>query len=227
VPGGLDAESQRQDMEGNTAMSTATEQGTKVTTFTVKSEGLTEALKGAAAIAAGPDLPSLNVVSISLKEGNMVLTSTDRFRMVEGSIPLEDETGSEEEKGGGDSSILVRVADVKRIIDLLPKRGAWPVIFSRVGDMLSVAVGGDSLTVSLSGDRFPENAHIWATTEGQPVPLEKIGVTPGLMGGFEKVVGKKVALSWTFYGQQKPMRSDYSGGKVTWRLLLMPARVRD
>lgn len=210
-------------MEGNNVMSTATEQGQKVQTFTVKSQPLAELLKGAAAIAGGPDLPALNAVSISIKEGKLVATSTDRYRMAEGSISLESDSESQDEKGGGES-LLVRVSDVKRIIDLLPKRGAWPVIFSRVGDMLSVAVGGDSLTVTLSADRFPESAHIWATTEGQPVPLDRIGVTPGLMGGFEKVAGKKVALVWTFYGERKPMRSDYSGGAVAWRLLLMPAK---
>lgn len=210
-------------MEGNNVMSTATEQGQKVQTFTVKSQPLAELLKGAAAIAGGPDLPALNAVSISIREGKLVATSTDRYRMAEGSISLESDSESQDEKGGGES-LLVRVSDVKRIVDLLPKRGAWPVIFSRVGDMLSVAVGGDSLTVTLSADKFPESAHIWATTEGQPVPLDRIGVTPGLMGGFEKVTGKKVALVWTFYGERKPMRSDYSGGAVAWRLLLMPAK---
>ena len=204
-------------------MSTATEQGQKVTTFTVKSQALAELLKGVTAVAGGPDLPALNAASISLRDGRVVATSTDRYRMAEGSIPLDSEPGRREEEGEGEN-LLVRVADVKRIIDLLPKRGAWPVIFSRVGDMLSVAVGGDSLTVTLSADRFPESAHIWATTEGQPVPLDRIGVTPGLMGGFEKVVGKKVALVWTFFGERKPMRSDYSGGAVAWRLLLMPAK---
>lgn len=204
-------------------MSTATEQGQKVQTFTVKSQPLAELLKGAVAVTGGPDLPALNAVSISLKDGRMVATATDRYRMAEGSIPLENEPGSEEDKGEG-GNLLVRVADVKRIVDLLPKRGAWPVIFSRVSDVLSVAVGGDSLTVTLSADKFPESAHIWATTEGQPVPLDRIGVTPGLMGGFEKVVGKKVAITWTFHGERKPMRSDYSGGDVAWRLLLMPAK---
>lgn len=210
-------------MEGNNVMNTATEQGQKVQTFTVKSQALADLLKGAAAVAGGPDLPALNTVALSVKDGNLLATATDRYRMAEGTISLESEPEGQDEKREGEN-LLVRVADVKRIVDLLPKRGAWPVIFSRVGDMLSVAVGGDSLTVTLSADKFPESAHIWATTEGQPVPLDRIGVTPGLMGGFEKVVGKKVAITWTFYGERKPMRSDYSGGAVAWRLLLMPAK---
>lgn len=210
-------------MEGNNVMNTATEQGQKVQTFTVKSQALADLLKGAAAVAGGPDLPALNTVALSVKDGNLLATATDRYRMAEGTISLESESEGQDEKREGEN-LLVRVADVKRIVDLLPKRGAWPVIFSRVGDMLSVAVGGDSLTVTLSADKFPESAHIWATTEGQPVPLDRIGVTPGLMGGFEKVVGKKVAITWTFYGERKPMRSDYSGGAVAWRLLLMPAK---
>jgi len=186
-----------------------------VKSATVSSEALAELLTGAATHAhKGEDLPTLIAVQLWASEGKIYAAATDRYRLIEGV-----------KEGEGDlDPVLIRLADVKRIIALVKgekRRFPVPVTINASGGLVSVAIGGDSLTLNAYDGTFPPYTHLFPS--GESVPLAAINFNPALFADYAKIAGKNQPVGVRFYGEGKPMGIELGEG---WRSLLMPMRKR-
>jgi len=201
-------------------MSTITEK--KADTLTVSAESVRELLAGAATQAhTKEDLPALNCVKIYSESGRLYAVATDRYRLIEGSIEGEGDLGE----------TILRLADIKRILDLLKAKSLdrMPVTINRVGDLVSVAVAGDSLTARVWDCNYPPHAQLFQA--GDPVAVDKITFNPAFFADYakvEKLAGRKgsAGVTVSFYGERKPIGVTLHGDKVSWRALLMPMRTQ-
>jgi len=201
-------------------VSTITEK--KADTLTVSAESVRELLAGAATQAhTKEDLPALNCVKIYSESGRLYAVATDRYRLIEGSVESEGELGE----------TILRLADIKRILDLLKAKSLdrMPVTINRVGDLVSVAVAGDSLTARVWDCYYPPDAQLFQA--GDPVAVDKITFNPAFFADYarvEKLAGRKGSSGVTvsFYGERKPIGIHLNGEKVAWRALLMPMRTQ-
>lgn len=199
-------------------MSTITE--TSTDTLTVSAESVRELLAGAATQAhAKEDLPALNAVKIYTEGGRLYAVATDRYRLIEGSVEIE----------GSLAVTVLRLADIKRILDLLKAKSLdrMPVTINRVGDLVSVAVAGDSLTARTWDCNYPPHAHLFEA--GDPVAVDSITFNPAIFADYakiEKLAGAKrsAGVTVSFYGDRKPIGIQLHGEKVAWRALLMPMK---
>jgi len=206
--------------EREKAMSTITEK--KADTLTVSAESVRELLAGAATQAhTKEDLPALNCVKIYSESGRLYAVATDRYRLIEGSVESEGELGE----------TILRLADIKRILDLLKAKSLdrMPVTINRVGDLVSVAVAGDSLTARTWDCNYPPHAQLFQA--GDPVAVDKITFNPAFFADYakvEKLAGRKgsAGVTVSFYGERKPIGIHLNGEKVAWRALLMPMRTQ-
>lgn len=167
----------------------------------------------------GEDFPTLNAVRVWTSEGRLYAAATDRYRLIEGYCDIVKEGEGEEEL----APTLIRLADIKRILSLIPAKGrpAFNVTISRAGDMVSVAYGSDSLTLTAWENNFPPYEHLFPT--GETVPLPGIMFNPALFADYAKIAGKGQPVGVRFYGENKPIGIDLGEG---WRALLMPMRKR-
>ena len=186
-----------------------------VKSATVFNETLAELLTGAATHAhKGEDLPTLNAVQLWASEGKIYAAATDRYRLIEGA-----------KEGEGDlDPVLIRLNDIKRIIALVKgekRRFPVPVTINASGGLVSVAIGGDSLTINAWDGTFPPYTHLFPS--GESVPLAAINFNPALFADYAKIAGKNQPVGVRFYGEGKPMGIELGEG---WRALLMPMRKR-
>jgi DNA polymerase III sliding clamp (beta) subunit (PCNA family) len=189
-------------------------------TLTITAEALRELLGGAATHAhASDDLPSLNAVKLWTDSGKLYAVATDRYRLIEGSV----------ESDGSLSETLLRLADIKRIQALIKEKrlDRMPVTLSRVGDLVSVAIAGDSLTAQAWEANYPPHAHLMPA--GEEIAVGGISFNPSFFADYakiEKLAGakKSAGVRVSFYGEKKPIGVHVNGDKVAWRALLMPMR---
>ena len=186
-----------------------------VKSATVFSEALAELLTGAATHAhKGEDLPTINAVQLWASDGKIYAAATDRYRLIEGV-----------KEGEGDlDPVLIRLNDIKRMIALVKgekRRFPVAVTINASGGLVSVAVGGDSLTLNAYDGTFPPYTHLFPS--GESVPLAAINFNPALFADYAKIAGKGNAVGVRFYGEGKPMGIELGEG---WRALLMPMRKR-
>jgi DNA polymerase III sliding clamp (beta) subunit (PCNA family) len=193
----------------------------KVAVNYVELEGksLLDLLEGVASHA-GKDksLPTLNAVQIESEGGLFKARATDRYRLIEASLPTLD--------GRLDTS-LVSLEDIKRIITLCKDHKANLVQLSRIGDALTISSLGDAITFTLLAGNYPPTAHILADSEGEPVGIDGVAFNPAFMADYAKIAGKGNAIKIYFTGKNKPMRVRITGDKITWRALLMPMSYQD
>ena len=187
-----------------------------------------ELLEGAATHAhAKSDLPTINAVKISAGEGKVTATATDRYRLIEGTIAGEGEL----------SDSLISLADIKRITALLKGEGkraeSLPVTISRAGDMVSVSVRGNAITLNAVTGNYPDTAQFLDDTS-EPVELTQIGFNPALMADYAKIAsrGSKSAIGvrLVFKGERKPIGVVFAVNifrKVEWRAIIMPMTWKD
>ena len=201
-------------------MNTITESSTQ--TITATAEALRELLAGAATQAhAKSDLPALNSVKIYSESGRLYAVATDRYRLIEGSIEGEGEL----------APTVLRLADIKRILELVKEKrlDRMPVTLNRVGDLVSVAIAGNSVTVQAWDCNYPPHAQLFQ--EQKPVPVPAISFNPAFFADYariEKLAGakKSAGVRVSFYGEKKPIGVHVNGDKVAWRALLMPMRTQ-
>lgn len=201
-------------------MSTITDNSTA--TITANAESVRELLAGAATQAhSREDLPAINAVKLYSEGGRLYAVATDRYRLIEGSIEGEIE--------GELAATVLRLADVKRILELLKEKrlDRMPVQINRVGDLISVAVSGNSTTVQAWECSYPPHAQLFQA--GEPVPVGEISFNPRFFADYskvEKLAGRKssAGVKVSFYGERKPIGITLHGDKVSWRALLMPMR---
>lgn len=201
-------------------MDTITDSATA--TITANAESVRELLAGAATQAhSKEDLPAINAVKLYSESGRLYAVATDRYRLIEGSIEGEIE--------GELAATVLRLSDVKRILELLKEKrlDLMPVQINRVGDMVSVAVAGNSATVQAWECSYPPHAQLFQA--GEPVAVSEIAFNPGFFADYakiEKLAGRKssAGVKVSFYGDKKPIGIHLNGDKVSWRALLMPMR---
>ena len=194
---------------------------TKQDTFTAKVESVRELLAGVLTHThTGEDLPVLNSLLLSAKGGEIIATATDRYRFIEGKIAGEGEGEGEGEL----SATLISSKDIKRVLELIKDKSLnrQLITFSRVGDLVSVSLGSNSITANAVEGSFPPYEHLFPTEFSS---VESIAFNPKLFADYSKVVGKRGAVKITFNGERKPMLITLVGDKVSWRALLMPMRI--
>ena len=190
----------------------------KLDTLTVKASELSDLLTGASvAMDKGKNaLSALGSVYLSATgDSYLVAKASDRYRLIEGKLEID---------GGELQECQLGANDVKNILATIKaNKVASEITLTRVGDTLSVAVGGASLTISLGYDKFPPYAHLF---ELSPNPIDKIMLNPTYLASFDKVPASDAGNTFTFYGQGKPVGVTINHNRISWRALLMPMKIR-
>lgn len=169
---------------------------------------------------AGTDksLPTLNAVHIENEGGLFKAKATDRYRLIEGSLPTLD---------GRLEPSLIRLDDIKRVIALCKDHKANLVQLSRIGDTITVSSLGDAITLTVSDGTFPPTEQLLSDSEGETIAIAGVAFNPAFMADYAKIAGKKAGIKLYFTGEGKPMRVRITGDKIIWRALLMPMRYQD
>ena len=191
----------------------------------VQLEGARELLEGASLCAAkGKSAPSeLACVALRVDGGRFIARSTDRYRLIMGSVAIEGEGEGE----GEGAEMLISLPDIKRILDLMRESTVGYLIIEREGEGVSFRINGNArLTVEPMKNNFPSIANFEQLLEEpeQREPIGEIAFNPSLFADFAKIVGKDSAVKVTFNGERKPITIGLKSDKVEWRSLLMPMR---
>ena len=184
----------------------------------VEGESLRELLEGAITHThKDKDLPALNAVMLEGEGGYLTARATDRYRLIVGKIEVME---------GELTASLVSLTDIKRIV-ALAKEGkiSNKVTFNRIGDLLTVSAGGNSLTLTIVEANYPPFDDVF--NKGEVTALDTIAFNPAFFSDYSKIVGKGVQVKVTFNGENKPITIGLLGDKVEWRALLMPMRYKD
>lgn len=185
----------------------------------VEGESLRELLEGAITHAhKDKDLPALNAVMLEGEGGYLTARATDRYRLIVGKIEVME---------GELTASLVSLSDIKRIV-ALAKEGkiSNKVTFNRIGDLLTVSAGGNSLTLTLVEANYPPSFDD-LVNKGEVTALDSIAFNPSYFSDYAKIVGKGVQVKVTFKGENMPITIGLVGDKVEWKALLMPMRFKD
>jgi DNA polymerase III sliding clamp (beta) subunit (PCNA family) len=185
----------------------------------LEGDNLLQLLEGVSSHA-GKDksLPTLNAVHIESEGGLFKAKATDRYRLIEGSLPSLD---------GRLEPSLISLDDIKRVIALCKDHKANRVQFSRIGDTITVSSLGDAITFTVLGGTYPPTEQLLSDSEREPSAVDSIAFNPAFMADYAKIAGKKAAIKVYFTGAGKPMRVRITGDKIIWRALLMPMRYQD
>jgi len=195
-------------------------QDTKLDTLTISAGDLADLLLGASvAMDKGKDsISRLGSVYLSATGGKVIAKASDRYRLIAGEITLAGESKLGE--------CQIRANDIKNILATIKaNKIAGEITLTRLGDNLSVAIGGTSLSVYLGGETFPPYEHLLA---GESVSVAGISFNATYMADFGKVPcsHKGGQLVVEFMGDNKPIKVTIPHNKITWNALLMPMRVR-
>jgi DNA polymerase III sliding clamp (beta) subunit (PCNA family) len=203
------------------------ERDTVTDSATVQLGALSELLEGAGTHAdkSKNGLPALSNVQLRAEGGIITATATDRYRLIQGTIA-----------GEGDLSVsLIPLDDIKRILALLKGEGArvdnLPITLTRLGDVLTVSVRGNSISATIYDGQFPmdrqlENIFNPILQSNDDKDMDKISFNPALFADYAKIVGKGNPIIVTFTAKNKPMLIGLKGDKVEWRAALMPMTIR-
>lgn len=184
----------------------------------VEGESLRELLEGAITHAhKDKDLPALNAVMLEAEGGYLTARATDRYRLIVGKIEVRE---------GDLTASLVSLSDIKRIV-ALAKEGkiSNKVSLNRIGDLLTISVNGNSITLTIVEASYPSFDDIF--NKGEVTALYTIAFNPAFFSDYSKIVGKGVQVSVTFKGDRAPIVIGLVGNKVEWKALLMPMRFKD
>jgi len=184
----------------------------------VEGESLIELLEGALTHThKDKSLPALHAVMLEGEGGYLTARATDRYRLIVGKIEVES---------GELTASLVSVTDIKRIVALSKEsKISNKVSFNRVGDLLTVSVNGNSLTLTLVDANYPPSFDD-LLNKPERLQLGEINFNPAFMADYAKIAGKGNAVRVEFMGLGKPMIIHLPIGKVEWRALLMPMRLK-
>ena len=198
------------------------EKSTVTDTLTVSAVALVELLEGASTHAdkGKSALPALSSVQLNGEGGHLSARATDRYRGIVGEI---------EGEGGDLAPSLISLADIKRVIALAKDSKVARIAFNRVGDLLTVSVSGNAITLNLMSDNYPPSFDdLFA--KGEPTPMGEIAFNPAFMADYAKINAKSKAygispVKLQFRGANMPIHIILVGDKVKWRALLMPMKV--
>ena len=181
----------------------------------VEGDSLRELLEGAITHAhKDKDLPALNAVMLEGEGGYLTARATDRYRLIVGKIEVIE---------GEISPSLISLSDIKRIVALSKDyKLSGKVSLNRIGDLLTVSVNGNSITLTIVEANYPPFNDIF--DKGEVTAIDTIAFNPSFFADYAKIVGKGVQVSVTFKGDKSPMVIGLAGDKVEWKALLMPMR---
>lgn len=182
----------------------------------VEGESVRELLEGAITHAhKDKDLPALNAVMLEGEGGYLTARATDRYRLIVGKIEVIE---------GELSPSLVSLSDIKRILALAKEaKMSNKVSLNRIGDLLTVSAGGNSLTITIVEANYPPSFDD-LLNKGEVSAIDTIAFNPSYFSDYAKIVGKSVQVKVTFKGENKPITIGLVGDKVEWKALLMPMR---
>ena len=185
----------------------------------VEGESVRELLEGAITHAhKDKDLPALNAVMLEGEGGYLTARATDRYRLIVGKIEVIE---------GELSPSLVSLSDIKRIVALSKDyKLSGRVSLNRIGDLLTVSVNGNSITLTIVEANYPPSFDD-LLNKGEVSALDTIAFNPAFFSDYAKIVGKGVQVKVTFKGENMPITIGLLGDKVEWRALLMPMRFKD
>jgi DNA polymerase III sliding clamp (beta) subunit (PCNA family) len=185
----------------------------------VEGESLRELLEGAITHAhKDKDILALNAVMLEGEGGYLTARATDRYRLIVGKIEVIE---------GELSPSLVSLSDIKRIVALSKDyKLSGRVSLNRIGDLLTVSVNGNSITLTIVEANYPPSFDD-LLNKGEVTAIETIAFNPAFFADYAKIVGKGVQVKVTFNGENKPITIGLVGDKVEWKALLMPMRFKD
>ena len=198
----------------------ALQEAKAITSLDVKSDALLELLSGALThvLPSKEMYPALNSVAIESIDGNLVARATDRYRLIVGTVIRAQ---------GELAPSLVGESDVKKILSLL-KEYKIPVnvTLSRAGDLLSVSVLGNSITIRVIEASFPtaDATDKLLDYESNRELIGEVKFNPKFFSDYAKIVGKSQSVGIEFRADNKPMDIHLQGNGVLWKALLMPMR---
>lgn len=193
----------------------------KQDTVTLSAHTFADLITGVSvATSADRTLPKFRNIYLSARDGELIAAATDRFRLIDGRTSLES---------GTLEPSAIELGDVKRILaaikPYIAKNWTQQIItltLARVGDILSLSIGGDSVTVRLSDEKLPEYAHI-ISDEFSPLP--NIALNMKLLASFDKVPhDEKQPTVLGFTGENKAVQIRLAHNSIKWRAALMPMR---
>jgi DNA polymerase III sliding clamp (beta) subunit (PCNA family) len=150
--------------------------------------------------------------------GYLTARATDRYRLIVGKIEVRE---------GELTASLVSLTDIKRIVALAKDyKLSGRVSLNRIGDLLTVSVNGNSITLTIVEANYPPNFDE-LLNKGEVTALDTIAFNPAFFADYAKIVGKGVQVKVTFNGENKPITIGLLGDKVEWKALLMPMRFKD
>lgn len=190
----------------------------------VQLEGARELLEGASLCAAkgkrAPESLACVALRVDGERGQLIARSTDRYRLIVGSITVEGEDRLGE--------ILISLPDIKRIVDLMKGITIGYLIIEREDSgRVSFRVNANaSLTIEPLSHNFPtpENFAQLLKEPDTREPIGEISFNPSLFADFAKISGKDNPVKVTFTAANKPITIGLTGDKVAWSALLMPMR---
>ena len=190
----------------------------------VQLEGARELLEGASLCAAKGKSAPVSLACVALRvdgeRGQLIARSTDRYRLIVGSITVEGEDRLGE--------ILISLSDIKRIVDLMKGITIGYLIIEREDSgRVSFRVNANaSLTIEPLSHNFPtlESFTQLLKEPDTREPIGEIAFNPSLFADFAKISGKDNPVKVTFTAANKPITIGLTGDKVAWSALLMPMR---
>jgi len=204
----------------STIEQTRAEEGAGVSyALEVEGESLRELLEGAITHAhKDKDLPALNAVMLEGEGGYLTARATDKYRLIVGKIEVIE---------GEISPSLISLSDIKRIVALSKDyKLSGRVSLNRIGDLLTVSVNGNSITLTIVEANYPPSFDD-LLNKGEVTALDTIAFNPAFFSDYSRIVGKGVQVKVTFNGENKPITIGLVGDKVEWKALLMPMRFKD
>lgn len=199
-------------------MNVQEENAAKVTAkVSISAVALTELLEGAMTHS-GKDksLPVLNSIIINASEGELLAFATDRFRLIEGKIPLTE--------GEELAQSILLLDDVKKILAMIKKVKIGEVSISREADRITASCLDQEVSFRAYDGNPPPYSHLFPTEESV-TPLPDVMFSPSFFADYAKIGGKREGVKITFHGKGKPMTIGLHGERVKWRGLLMPMRI--
>lgn len=211
-------------------MNTATATRTDITA-TVRGDALRDAMAASLAFADNSSLATAGVM-FQIKGPSVILAATDRYRLIEISLPIVAAVGDAMEE-------MARFSydDAKALLATL-KVAKWRgqvVNLTVEGQTLTINVLGNSQIISLdpstAGKAIPY-LHLFPfflgdTEDGVSSPY--VNLNPAYLSDFAKVAGKGNPITLRFSGDGKVISVESVASKCndlyTWRGLLMPVRV--
>jgi len=184
----------------------------------VEGDSLRELLEGAITHAhKDKDLLALNAVMLEGEGGYLTARATDRYRLIVGKIEVIE---------GELSPSLISLSDIKRIVALSKDyKLSGKVSLNRIGDLLTVSVNGNSITLTIVEANYPPFNDIF--DKGEVTAIDTIAFNPAFFSDYSKIVGKGVEVKVSFNGENKPITIGLIGDKVEWKALLMPMRFKN